>query len=427
MCTPFVAFSFCIASQADDSAEFAWFDPAGVKEPVLLCDDRPSDLVREQFEQFVGAFADRVVSVPKLYRGQAVPFELTHAIIVRGELTEDARQKMIVALADGPNHFGLCIGPEAGLAVYDRRLECLGGGHITILLAAGGGRPLREIELKPRMWNDLTMLRRAAIERSVGNFPPIAPPLPNVPRGTLLIHGGGEMPKEVTDKFIELAGGPEAPIIVLPIAAEGSLPKDESRDTRVWTRAGANNVRSLRARTKVEVESPEFAAAIENAKAVWFSGGRQWRFVDAYMGTKAEELFRGVLARGGVIGGSSAGASIQSQYLPRGSPLGNMDMMAEGYERGLGFLPGVAVDQHFTQRKRHGDMTALMRRYPQILGIGLDEGTAIVVQGSMAQIIGRGGVHFYDYRTGPPAGDADYTLIEAGGRYDLVARRAIAR
>jgi cyanophycinase len=165
--------------------------------------------------------------------------------------------------------------------------------------------------------------------------------------------------------------------------------------------------------------------AIENAKAVWFSGGRQWRFVDAYMGTKAEELFRGVLARGGVIGGSSAGASIQSQYMPRGSPLGNTDMMAEGYERGLDFLPGAAVDQHFTQRKRHSDMTALMRRYPQLLGIGLDEGTAIVVSGSTAQVIGRGGVHFYDYRAGWPAGEKDFALVKAGGLYDLAARRVI--
>jgi cyanophycinase-like exopeptidase len=102
-------------------------------------------------------------------------------------------------------------------------------------------------------------------------------------------------------------------------------------------------------------------------------------------------------------------------------------MMAEGYERGLGFLPGAAVDQHFTQRKRHEDMTALMRRYPQILGIGLDEETVIVVQGSRAQVIGRGGVHFYDYRTGPPAGENDFTLVRAGGSFDFVTRRVLGQ
>jgi cyanophycinase len=233
------------------------------------------------------------------------------------------------------------------------------------------------------------------------------------------------MPREVSDKFLELAGGPDAPIVLLPIAAGDSLSGDETSDTRVLTRAGATNVKSLRARTRAEVESPEFAAALSNAKGIWFNGGRQWRFVDSYMGTKAEELFADVLRRGGVIGGSSAGASIQSQYMPRGSPLGNLDMMADGYERGLGFLPGSAVDQHFTQRKRHPDMTALMRRYPQLLGIGIDEGTALVVQASTAQILGRGNVHFYDYRSGTPSGPTDYFLAAPGQKFDLAERVVI--
>jgi cyanophycinase-like exopeptidase len=101
-------------------------------------------------------------------------------------------------------------------------------------------------------------------------------------------------------------------------------------------------------------------------------------------------------------------------------------MMAEGYERGLGFLPGAAVDQHFTQRSRHSDMTRLVRRYPQLLGIGLDEGTAIVVRGSIAETIGRGNVHFYDYRAGSPGGERDYVLVAAGQRFDLVERTIVA-
>ena len=77
-------------------------------------------------------------------------------------------------------------------------------------------------------------------------------------------------------------------------------------------------------------------------------------------------------ARGGVIGGSSAGASIQGEYMPRGHPLGNTVMAAEGYERGFGFLPGCAIDQHFFARNRTADMTGLMKKYPQYLGIGID-------------------------------------------------------
>jgi cyanophycinase-like exopeptidase len=98
-------------------------------------------------------------------------------------------------------------------------------------------------------------------------------------------------------------------------------------------------------------------------------------------------------------------------------------MMAEGYERGLGFLSGVAIDQHFTARRRHGDMSRLMHRYPQLLGIGIDESTALVVQRSAARVIGRGSVFFYDYRTGPPAGGSDFCQLNDGQSFDLVTRQ----
>lgn len=420
----FLLFFFVRVICGDDSAAFPWVDFAGVKEPLLLSVGEPTTRMREQFEKANDGKVGRVVVLSGDISDKEMHVELSGVMVRTGEYDDNRRRDLIEALAKQPDTFAICITPASALSIHGRRMQALGEGSVHILLAAGTGRPLREIELKPGMLHDLVMLRRAAMERTRSDFPPIVPPKPFVSSGSLLIVGGGEMPADVTGKFVELAGGPDASIVVLPIAGEGALPDDETRDTRVWTRVGAKNVKSLRARERAEVESPEFAAAIENATAVWFSGGRQWRFVDAYMGTKAEALFRGVLARGGVIGGSSAGASIQSQYMPRGSALGNTDMMADGYERGLGFLPGAAVDQHFTQRKRHADMTALMRRYPQILGIGLDEGTAIVVQESSAQVIGRGGAHFYDYRTGWPAGSEDFTLLRAGGRYDLAERQA---
>jgi cyanophycinase len=151
-------------------------------------------------------------------------------------------------------------------------------------------------------------------------------------------------------------------------------------------------------------------------------GGRQWRFIDAYEGTKAEPLLRDVLRRGGVIGGSSAGASIQAEYLVRGSPLNNTDIICEGYERGLGFRPGVAIDQHFAARHRFADMTALMKTCPQLLGIGIDESTALVVQGHIGEIMGHGKVYFYDRRKPLALEGPDYEEIGAGGRYDLKER-----
>ena len=129
----------------------------------------------------------------------------------------------------------------------------------------------------------------------------------------------------------------------------------------MFATVGATNVTVLTQRKLEDVESQEMLRALKNATGVWFGGGRQWRFVDAYEHTKAYPLLHAVLKRGGVIGGSSAGASIQGDYMARGNPLGNLDIMAAGYERGFGFLPGVAIDQHFAQRNRFADMASLVK------------------------------------------------------------------
>jgi cyanophycinase len=105
--------------------------------------------------------------------------------------------------------------------------------------------------------------------------------------------------------------------------------------------------------------------------------------------------------------------------------LGNTVMAAEGYERGFGFLPGCAVDQHFFARNRTKDMTGLMKMYPQLLGIGIDEGTAIVVSGTTAEVIGKSKVGFYDYRTKPKDGEQDYVEVKSGGKYDLKERKEL--
>ena len=93
-------------------------------------------------------------------------------------------------------------------------------------------------------------------------------------------------------------------------------------------------------------DTEAFAAPLKTARGVWFAGGRQWRLVDAYMGTRTQREIEAVLARGGVVGGCSAGATIQGSYLVRGAREGNQIMMAKGYEEGFGYLRGVAIDQH---------------------------------------------------------------------------------
>ncbi|MGL4421382.1 MAG: cyanophycinase, partial [Gemmataceae bacterium] len=204
-----------------------------------------------------------------------------------------------------------------------------------------------------------------------------------------------------------------ARIVMIPTSAEDPIPETPV-EVRLLKLHGAKNVQVLHTRKRAEALDPKFSELFLKAGGVWFGGGRQWRFVDSYEGTPVVEGCFGVLARGGVIGGSSSGASIQAEYMPRGHPLGNTVMCAEGYEQGFGFLPGVAIDQHFFARKRVDDMKELMAKYPQYLGIGIDEGTAIVVQGPNAEVIGRSKVGFFTPKM---------EEVPAGKIYDLVARR----
>jgi cyanophycinase len=230
------------------------------------------------------------------------------------------------------------------------------------------------------------------------------------------------MPAEAWKQFITASGGPDATIVVIPTALEDPLPPMIG-EVQALKRFGAKNVVTLHTRDRKEADTDKFADVLKKAGGVWFSGGRQWRFVDSYEGTLTEKRIHEVLARGGAIGGSSAGASIQSEYMPRGHPLGNLVVQAEGYERGFGFLPGVAIDQHFFARKRTQDMTALVKTYPHLLGIGIDEGTVIVVRGSEFTVVGQSKVAVYDRRRPAPAEGPDYEEVPAGGRYDLKKRQ----
>jgi cyanophycinase len=319
---------------------------------------------------------------------------------------------------------GCEIGPDAALLVRGRRMGVVGEGKVTIHLGPSATRSARQITLTGRAREDLTALRRSAQARSEPPFPPAKPIAPVVEKGTLIIVGGGGMPKGLIKQFVDLAGGKKARIVTLPIAIGDTGPTKDGIAS-AFRLLGAAKVTTLTGRTRARVESKGFLDALAEATGIWFGGGRQWRFVDAYEGTKALPLMFDVLRRGGVIAGSSAGATIQGDYLCRGGVFNNFDIIYEGYERGLGFLPGVAIDQHFSQRKRQKDMTALMKVYPQLLGIGIDETTAIIVRGQTADIVGKGKVHFYDATRPVEKGKPDYIALGDGEGYDLKERKVL--
>ena len=245
--------------------------------------------------------------------------------------------------------------------------------------------------------------------------------------GAVLVVGGGALGPEVLGKFVELAGGPDALIVDVPTAGGDSVYPADWAGTRSLKAAGAKHVVVLHTTDRKLADSDSFAAVLSRANGVWFEGGRQWHLVDSYAGTRTEKAFHDVLARGGVVGGSSAGASILASYLLRGAREGNTIIMAPGYEAGFGFLRDVAIDQHVVARERLPDLAdSLMPRHPELLGISEDEGTAWLVRGDTAEIIGRNKAFVYGGREPNDSGKPFLTLYP-GDRYDLGSRHVLLR
>lgn len=243
------------------------------------------------------------------------------------------------------------------------------------------------------------------------------------PKGALIAVGGGSLGRDIIQRFIDLAGGPDARIVFVPTAMPGDL--DENRKwpmVRTFEAFGCKDVVVLHTRDRKTADSDEFIKPLERAKGVWFGGGRQWRFVDSYLDTKTEQAFHDVLARGGVIGGSSAGATIQASYLVRGAPEGNQIMMAKGHEEGFGFLRNATIDQHVIARGRLDDLIPVIKRHPHLLGLGIDEGAAVVVRGDRMEIMGRSKVAVYDHKRFE-GGDKPYFFLKPGDVFNLRSRK----
>jgi cyanophycinase len=241
--------------------------------------------------------------------------------------------------------------------------------------------------------------------------------------GSLVIVGGGQLTPEIIQRFIELGGGKDAPMIFVPTAEDGE-PRMTGPNTFLF-RAGVKNVTILHTRDRAVADSEAFVEPLKTARAVWFEGGRQWRLADAYLKTRTEKELFALLDRGGVIGGSSAGATIQGSYLVRGAVESNTLMMAPGHEIGMGFLRKSAVDQHVITRHREGDLEQVIRKHPDLLGIGIDESTAIVVRGDTFDVIGKSKVFIHDAKYKPGADGKRYYQLSSGDRFDLKKRKKL--
>lgn len=240
-------------------------------------------------------------------------------------------------------------------------------------------------------------------------------------KGNLVIVGGGTVGPEIVDRFIALAGGKDAEFVWIPTAADGDPKVDPA--TTFLGKAGVKHISVLHTRDRKVADSEEFVRPLRTARAVWFVGGRQWRLADAYLNTRTQRELFALLKRGGVIGGSSAGATIQGSYMVRGAVEGNEVMISPGHEVSLGFLRESAIDQHLLTRHREKDLLEVIDKHPDLLGIGLDEGTAIVVHGDRFAVIGKSKVAIYDAKYKPAPGGERYYFLAHGDQFDLKKRQ----
>ena len=250
-------------------------------------------------------------------------------------------------------------------------------------------------------------------------------------KGSLIIVGGGRLEGTgIMETFINRAGGPDAKIVVVPTNAGNKDAKgnwavyQEQEIIQPWVKLGATNVHMLHTHDPKVADTEEFAKTLRDARAVWFNGGRQWNCVDSYMNTLTYREFHNVLARGGVIGGSSAGATIQGEYLARGAVAGPDIMMTPEpeHQSGFKFLRKSAIDQHINTRNRWDDLQPVMKKYPAMLGIGLSEGTAIVVDQDRFEVMGKWKVAIWDNTHAREPWEKPFFVLQTGDVYNMKTR-----
>jgi cyanophycinase len=221
--------------------------------------------------------------------------------------------------------------------------------------------------------------------------------------GPLLIIGGAEdklHKRAILTDFVTASGGPDARIVVIPTASSLGDEVVEVYDA-LFRRLGAGEVTACRPESREEAADPDLVKLVDEATGVFMTGGNQLKLSAVICGTPVGDAVVRAHARGAVVGGTSAGASIQSSHMVafgRGgsTPKQRMTQVAAG----LGLLASTVVDQHFEQRNRYGRLLMIVSQSPQLLGIGVDEDTCATVTvedgHEVLRVSGRGAVTVFD-------------------------------
>jgi len=281
---------------------------------------------------------------------------------------------------------------------------------------------LRAQPIRGRFTGKLRLISTAALFATIALW---ADPSHGPKNGYLIINGGAGNTEDVP-RLIQMAGGPNARIVVIPTAsiAQPLAPGALDHFCASPANFSATHCTVLHTTDRSVADSEAFVKPLQDATGVWIVGGRQWRLADAYLNTRTEKELFNLLDRGGVIGGGSAGATIQGSFLIRGQahPDDNRVMIApDGHTVGFGFVTNVAIDQHVDARERENDLAVVIKAHPELLGIGLDQGTSITVHGDEFVVNGPHRVAVWD---GKDHGGKGYYYLHTGDRFDLATRVA---
>lgn len=214
-----------------------------------------------------------------------------------------------------------------------------------------------------------------------------APPAP----GALLVVGGGSVPEGARARALALTGAAAPVVAILPQAS--ALEDRGQADVAAWREAGAKEA--------VLCDPLDDAArrALARADLIWIPGGAQDRLMHALGDAGLVEAIRARRAAGAVVGGTSAGAAVMSARMLTGkAELTSLTSGATELAAGLGLWPEAIVDQHFVARQRNNRLLSAVLDHPDLLGVGIDEGTAVLVGPDTLEVLGAGSVLVYDAR-----------------------------
>lgn len=248
----------------------------------------------------------------------------------------------------------------------------------------------------------------------------------DAPKGSLLIVGGGPQPDALVERFVDLAGGAgKARIVIFAMASEDGLAggDEKAEDLR---KLGAHAINVYITREQANQDS--IVRLLDDATGIWFGGGDQSRLTSAIGGTKVEDAIRERYRVGAVVGGTSAGAAVMSTPMITGDerrPGGARPDTTDPFKtiardniitnEGFGLIDGAVIDQHFLRRKRHNRLISTVLEHPRLLGVGIDESTALLVQpDGMWNVLGASAVVIYDARDAAVTDTAAPTLGAAG-------------